>query len=238
MEKEVLLFSGGFDSMLQEFLLEPDVLVYVDMKTVYSQREIAYLRTLPKTYQDRLIIKELPLGEFERANSYLPYRNLMLGTIAMQYGQHVFFGFNRFDDAPDKDKKFIRGINKMFRLLNKNCIGDMDWENENFGFYAPFHNFTKTQMVGMCLEEGMPVETIQNIRSCYSGDSIIGCGKCRVCLHKAVALLNNNIYDPDVFDEPITEQDFTEAYRVAKERRLPKSYFNEIRTAHKVFKES
>lgn len=238
MEKQVLLFSGGFDSMLQEWLIQPDVLLYVDMKTKYSQREIEHLATLPKTYQDRLVIKEVPLGEYERDNSYLPYRNLILGTIGMQYGQHVYFGFNLFDDAPDKDRKFIRQMNKMFKHLNKNCVWDMDWDNTNFGFYAPFQSKTKTQMVKMCLEAGMSVERIQNTRSCYSGESVIGCGKCRVCLHKAVALLNNGIYREDLFDAPLTEEDFTEAYEVAKERGLPKSYVHEVRQAHRVFKKS
>ena len=88
MEKKVLLFSGGFDSCLQEWLVKPDVLLYVDMKTSYSEREIEALQRLPKHYKERLIIKELPLGEYERENKYLPYRNLILGTIAMQYGQH------------------------------------------------------------------------------------------------------------------------------------------------------
>ena len=77
MEKKVLLFSGGFDSQLQEWLIKPDVLLYVDMKTSYSERELESLRTLPKYYTDRLIVKELPLGEYERDNKYLPYRNLM-----------------------------------------------------------------------------------------------------------------------------------------------------------------
>ena len=40
MEKKVLLFSGGFDSMLQEWLIKPDILLYVDMRTSYSDREI------------------------------------------------------------------------------------------------------------------------------------------------------------------------------------------------------
>ena len=57
MEKKVLLFSGGLDSMLQEYLLKPDVLLYVDMKTSYSEREIEALHKLSKHYTDRLVIK-------------------------------------------------------------------------------------------------------------------------------------------------------------------------------------
>lgn len=190
--------------MLQEWLIKPDVLLYVDMKTSYSERELEALDRLPKSYKDRLVVKELPLGEYERDNKYLPYRNLILGTIAMEYGQHVYFGFNYMDDAPDKDRMFIDKTTSLFRHLNKNCSADMGWDNSHFSFNAPFIHLTKSEMVSEALKKGMPVELIQNIRSCYSGISHKGCGECNVCLHKAIALLNNDIYREGLFDSPIT----------------------------------
>lgn len=190
--------------MLQEWLIKPDVLLYVDMKTSYSEREIEALNKLPESYKKRLIIKELPLGEYERENKYLPYRNLILGTIAMEYGQHVYFGFNYMDDAPDKDRMFLDKTTSLFKHLNRNCIADMGWDSTKFSFNAPFSGLTKTQMVAEALKKGMPVELIQNTRSCYSGESSKGCGECLVCLQRAVALLNNDIYKEDLFDSPIT----------------------------------
>lgn len=216
MEKKVLLFSGGFDSCLQEWMVKPDVLLYVDMKTSYAKRELEALQRLPKYYTDRLIIKELPLGEYERENKYLPYRNLILGAIAMQYGQHIYFGFNEADDAPDKDQLFIHKTTSLFRHLNKNCLGDMGWDTRNFSFNAPFKNLTKSQMVKLCLEQGMPVEWIQSIRSCYDDKSEIGCGKCNVCLNQAVALINNGIYEDFLFDEPITVEKLIDRYNYAE----------------------
>lgn len=237
-ETKVLLFSGGFDSILQEWLLKPDVLLYVDMHTSYSQREIEALERLPKSYRDRLIIKDLPLGEYERENKYLPYRNLMLGTIGMEYGQHVYFGFNKFDDAPDKDNTFLFRLNELFKHLNKNCIGDMGWHNRHFGFYAPFKDLTKTEMVAACISKGMPVEIIQNTRSCYSSESKIGCGVCRVCFNRAVALLNNGIYKDELFDKPITDANFEETYQLIKDfpENYPKAYIKEVKNAHQRLK--
>ena len=207
MEKKVLLFSGGLDSRLQEWLIKPDILLYVDMKTSYSDAELKELRKLSPYYTERLIIKELPLGEYERDNKYLPYRNLILGTIAMQYGQHVYFGFNYKDNAPDKDYMFLDKTTSLFRHLNKNCIGDMEWDNDNFSFNAPFKRYTKSEMMSLCIKNGMPIEDIQSIRSCYDGVSEKGCGKCAVCLNKAVALLNNGIYNDCLFDAPIRIED-------------------------------
>lgn len=205
MEKKILLFSGGFDSMLQEWLIRPDLLLYVDMKTSYAEREIEALKRLPPYYVDRLKVIEFPLGEYERENKYLPYRNLILGTLAMQYGQHVYFGFNEADNAPDKDDVFIRRLTTLFRHLNKHCIGDMGWENTHFSFSAPYKHLTKTEMVAECLKQGMPVDWIQKIRSCYDSASEIGCGVCRPCLNRGIALINNGIYEPELFDTPIDE---------------------------------
>lgn len=240
MEKKVLLFSGGFDSTLQEFLIKPDVLLYVDMHTTYSEREKEHLRTLSEHYQKKLIIKDLPLGEFERENMYLPYRNLMLGTIAMEYGQHVYFGFNLTDNAPDKDEVFLRRINSLFRHLNVNCVWDMNWENKKFGFYAPFKSMTKTQMVSRCLSEGMEPSAIQHIRSCYSGTSVKGCGVCPVCRNKAIALLNNGIYDKDLFDKPITDSQLKKVLKDAKENptEYPITFIKEVERARELLRQT
>ena len=233
MEKKVLLFSGGFDSCLQEWLIKPDVLLYVDMKTSYSERELEALQRLPMYYKDRLRIKELPLGEFERENKYLPYRNLILGAIAMQYGQHVYFGFNQTDNAPDKDQMFLDKTTSLFRHLNKNCEFDMEWDNSNFSFNAPFKSLSKTQMVELCIKNRMPVEWIQNIRSCYDSISEIGCGVCPVCINQAVALINNDIYEDSLFDEPITVETLLKRQEYAETEEYGKRYCFDLKRAIK-----
>ena len=234
MEKKVLLFSGGFDSMLQEYLIKPDVLLYVDMKTTYSNREIEQLKSLDKSYQDRLIIKELPLGEYELDSMYLPYRNLILGTIAMQYGQHVYFGFNSSDDAPDKDKMFLDKTTSLFKHLNKNCIPDMGWTTTNFSFNAPFKKYSKAQMIKMCLDKGMSVDFIRSIRTCYSGTSHKGCGECQPCINKALALVLNNISIDGIFDTPITVDTFKTKLRQIEigEIDSKKHYYDYIEAIH------
>ena len=228
MEKKVLLFSGGLDSRLQEWLIKPDILLYVDMKTSYSDAELRELQKLPKYYTNRLTVKELPIGEYERENKYLPYRNLLLGTIAMEYGQHVYFGFTYKDNAPDKDYVFIDKLNSMFRHLNKNCVCDMGWCSREFGFYAPFKKYTKSEMMAKCIKAGMPLEYIQHTRSCYDGVSEKGCGECSVCLNKAVALLNNNIYSDDLFDTPVTVDDLLDLRKEAEDDLRGDKYLYEI----------
>ena len=236
MEKKVLLFSGGFDSTLQEFLINPDILLYVDMNTSYSKVEIDHLKTLPKYYTDRLIIKELPLGEYERKNKYLPYRNLILGTIAMEYGQHVYFGFNKADDAPDKDTVFLQKISSLFRHLNINAIGDMGWDNYNFSFNAPFKKYTKTDLVRKCLSKGMDKEFIRNIRTCYDSKSEKGCGLCGPCRRKAIALINNGISIKGLFDTEPTLELFEKTLQNLEEEGDGENVIGEYRQAIQILK--
>lgn len=229
MEKTVQLFSGGFDSTLQEFILKPDILLYVDMKTTYSEAELKFLKTLPESYQRRLVIKELPLGEYELKSMYLPYRNLILAAIALQYGQHVYFGFNNGDNAPDKDELFIKRLTTLFRHLNSEADVMMGWENKHFSFRSPFKHLTKTGMVKLALEEGMSPTVIQNIRSCYSATSEKGCGDCGPCVTKAIALINNDLFCPELFDTPITKakiQKFLE--NVSEEPNLSETWLNDF----------
>ena len=211
--------------MLQEYLIKPDVLLYVDMKTTYSAREIEYLKNLNRSYLDRLVIKELPLGEYELDSMYLPYRNLILGTIAMQYGQHVYFGFNSSDDAPDKDRMFLDKTTSLFKHLNKTSIADMGWTTTNFSFNAPFKKYSKAQMIKMCLDKGMSVDFIRSIRTCYSGTSHKGCGLCQPCIRKAAALILNGISIDGLFDTPITIDTFKRELDLIKTGEVdPKKY--------------
>jgi 7-cyano-7-deazaguanine synthase in queuosine biosynthesis len=236
MEKKILLFSGGFDSMLQEFLLKPDILLYVDMKTSYSEREIEYLKTLPKNYTDRLIVKELPLGEYENEDKYLPYRNLILGTIAMEYGQHVYFGFDKADVAPDNDMIFLQKLNSIFRHLNVHAMGDMGWGNFHFSFNAPFKKYTKTDLVRKCLSKGMDKGFIRNIRTCYDGISKKGCGLCTPCRRKAIALINNGISIKGLFDTEPTLEFFEKTLQDMEEEGDDKNVIGEYRQAIQILK--
>ena len=79
----------------------------------------------------------------------------------------------------------------------------------------------------------MPVEWIQNIRTCYNGTSKKGCGICGPCLSKAVALLNNDIFIEGLFDEEITIKKLENRLEYAKENPInyKKKYCFEIQRA-------
>ena len=215
--ESVLLFSGGFDSMLLEWRVNPDKLLYVNMGTVYAQREIESLQKLPERYKRKLIIKDLPLTEFEHADSCIPYRNLLLITVALQYAPKVYMGLTGQDVYADCSDTFLNKVRSLFRYLNTD-VEHTPFRDSKFRIEVPFNGCTKTTMVEECLKNGMPKELIQGIRTCYSGHSHKGCGTCLPCWNKAVALLNNDIYDDALFDQPISEQMFEDSLAYYEEK--------------------
>lgn len=205
---KVLLFSGGFDSILQEAFIEPDILLYVDMKSPYSKEEIKNLKKLPRHYLDKLHITEAyPLAKnYSDKTHYVPFRNLFLLTIAFQYGEDVYMGFNASDNAPDKDVEFVQQVNTLFGHMAKDEYIPTSWEENTPKVHIPFKQYTKTEMVKLYVEQFPDrIGFIQKIRSCYSGVSALGCGKCAPCVAKAVALINNNMYKKGLFDNEVNK---------------------------------
>lgn len=212
MEKKILLFSGGLDSVLLDWKVKPNTLLYVDMKTSYSEAEIRHLERLPSYYTDRLLIKELPIGDYELPDKFLPYRNLLLIGIALQYAPKVYLGLTGQDNSRDCQKPFLKKAISIYKLLSKDNKDRFEWSYKDVGIYAPYHAMTKSEMVKDCLSLGMPPKWIQETRTCYSNSSEKGCGECFPCWNKAVALLNNGLFDKELFDHEISENLFQKSF--------------------------
>ena len=96
---KVLLYSGGMDSWLIDKIWKPDVKLYVDMNTKYSQEEI---KRLPSD----VIIDKLDLSKWEREDKIIPLRNMYLIGIASNYGNEICLGATAGDRVLDKSPVF------------------------------------------------------------------------------------------------------------------------------------
>lgn len=198
-----MLFSGGFDCLLQAHFIQPDIYLYVDMNSTYSAAEKRHLQTLPKYIKDKLVISPvIGIGKFEDDTLYIPFRNLYLILTALQYGQEIYLGFNEADNAPDKTKEFNRATMEYLKLLTKSDYVPATWIGKNFKILSPYKNLTKTELLRKYIKEGGDLQLLEELRTCYHGKSKLGCGRCSPCINKAVAYINNDLSPK--FDKPVT----------------------------------
>ena len=101
--KKVLLYSGGTDSWLIDKIWKPDVKLYLDINSKYSNDEI---ERLPG---DVIVEDFRMLGKFENPNTaYVPFRNLLFIALAAQYGDIICLGAVKGDQGGrDKTLEFF-----------------------------------------------------------------------------------------------------------------------------------
>lgn len=189
--KKVMLYSGGFDCTLQSFLLRPDILLYLNIGGKYSKVEIKELSRREHFGKELIVDSSLKIGRFELETLYLPFRNAYFILQALQYGDNIFLGFNEADIAPDKDAEFLDKMRSIVSHMLSSSVCTPD--KQSFSINAPFHDKKKSDLVKMCVDKGLSVDFIKEIRTCYSATSKKGCGRCSPCIGKAVALLTNGI---------------------------------------------
>ena len=166
--KTVLLFSGGMDSLMFDYLLKPDVLLYIPTGSEYQNIETSKLLGLRNRGYidgDKLIsiFDTLNLREYERDDAIVPNRNAHLMLLASMYGEHLILGSVQGDRSYDKDPIFYE---KMTDLLN-HMWKEQHWTEERiFTVSSPYKDKTKTEIVKEYLDEGGSAEALLYSWSC------------------------------------------------------------------------
>jgi len=182
----VLLYSGGMDSYALRRLWKPDVTLYINLDTAYSEREIARLDA-------GVTVIDCPtLRQFERPDKIIPLRNLFLVCFAAQFGTRIAIGATAGDRVRDKDEKFAAATSKLLRYI---------WQPDHWTtgkpifVELPFKQYTKAQIVGAFIRDGGdPQELASRSFSCYQPtEDGQECGACKPCFRKWVAFKLNGI---------------------------------------------
>lgn len=198
--KKILLYSGGSDSWLINKLWKPDVRVYVDMKTRYSEQE------MKKLDKDVKII-EFPLGKYEREDAIIPLRNLYLPMVIC-------------NEFPEDDLDICLGATAGDRVLDKSFVFADSASALLTYLYSPQHwipngrrihinidykNFTKTQLLKMFIEQGGDINEAFNYSfSCYNPVDGKECWQCKPCFRKFVSFaLNGMKFEKEVVETVI-----------------------------------
>lgn len=129
-----------------------------------------------------------------RVNTYVPFRNGMLLSIATAYADCLFpegevqvlYGAHADDAAgaayADCSIEFVEAMNEAIKIgtYGRICV------------HAPFVNSTKAEVVARGLELKVPYELTW---SCYHGEDE-ACGVCGTCIDRLKAFEENGVEDP------------------------------------------
>jgi 7-cyano-7-deazaguanine synthase in queuosine biosynthesis len=207
--KQVLLFSGGMDSLMFDYFLKPDVLLYLPSGSSFEEVETKRLHSLVDNGyidKDKLVIFDdvLNLKMFERDDYIVPNRNAFYLLVASMLGETLILGSVSGDRSNDKDETFFTKINELLDYMWK----EQHWtEERNFKVISPYKDKTKTELVKDYLDNGGSSKALIESYSCYSGNETL-CGTCKPCFRKWIALYNNDIEIPDGYytNEPTSAE--------------------------------
>lgn len=183
--KKVLLYSGGMDSWLMSKLWKPDIKLYVDMKTRYSENELARIRKEPDVQ-----VVEFPLGQWEREDAIIPLRNLYLAMVACNVtgseDVEILIGATAGDRVLDKSPEFVDKATDLLAYL----YTPQHWipEGKKVRVCIDYKQYTKTDLLKMFKEQGGDLkEAFTRSFSCYDPVDGHECWHCKPCFRKFTA---------------------------------------------------
>ena len=183
--KKVLLYSGGMDSWLMSKLWKPDIKLYVDMKTRYSENELARIRKEPDVQ-----VVEFPLGQWERKDAIIPLRNMYLAMVACNVtgseDVEILIGATAGDRVLDKSPAFVAKATDILSYL----YTPQHWipEGKKVKVCIDYKQYTKTDLLKMFKQRGGDLEeAFTRSFSCYDPVDGHECWHCKPCFRKFTA---------------------------------------------------
>ena len=174
--KKVLLYSGGMDSYIINYLWKPDVKLYIDYGTEQTKEE-------RKRLPNDVIIKEIDLSQYVENDGIntIPLRNLLFANIAINYGDIVALGGVKDDLHYDKTKRFARRATRLF-----NSVLSREKSKRKVKIVVPYRNYTKKELVQMYISKGGDIQKLKTESwSChFPKEENKECGECIPCIKK------------------------------------------------------
>lgn len=198
MHDQVVLFSGGMDSIMLAQLYPHARLLYVPTGSQYEMKELVALNRLPGHLRQRLVVADrLSLAAYERADAIVPNRNTHLALIAANYASDILLGATAGDLSQDKDDTWAA---MMTSLLRYTLSGKHFPDGGAHTVHLPIKHLTKGELVKRYMQSnGDPIVLAASI-SCYAKTDG-HCGVCKACTRKWAAMEFNDV-DSTVWDTP------------------------------------
>jgi len=217
MKKAVCLLSGGMDSTTLAYLAKDMGYDILALHLNYSQRTEKKERECAIKVADNLDAADFVeinvdyfakfgassltdmnidvepgvLGKADHPNTYVPFRNANLISIATSYcesrnGDAVFIGVQSGDHTgyPDCTPKFIQAMQNVITIGTQS--------DKKIQLLTPFVELNKTEILKKGITLKVPYE---DTWSCYS-ENDCACGVCSSCLARLKAFSDLGIEDP------------------------------------------
>jgi len=189
----VVLFSAGIDSLATILKLPDAKILYFRAGFSHTDKDLMAIKKIAVLLKRKVVIEDsLNLGKFE-TNDFGPIfcRNLLFATIAANYGNEIYMGAIRGDNALDKNPKAFSDMSKVLTDLGgkKILVKSLLW------------NKTKSEIVKEILTYPNGKKLLLASISCYAS-TVKHCGRCGSCFRRWVGMMNNNIkeeYENDPF---------------------------------------
>lgn len=203
---KVLLYSSGLDSELYRLLEEPDKLLFFKSGARYEHLEVEQLKKFQQNgllkNHEVIIDDTLNFNKLEQSNSIVPMRNIFYILRALDYAQNVFIGVTYYDLHYDKQPDVIGALLSFVQSYYYFREVPPTWdEGPRPNIVIPYRDLTKGELLKFAIDNGKDVSHIPTLRTCYDGHSKKGCGKCKSCVAKAIALSVNGLFKPEYFDQ-------------------------------------
>jgi len=186
--KEILCFSGGIDSVVALHKLNFPQTIYVNMEHKYQNKEhncIGALKKIIPQLKNIIFFNGPELGQFEEgAKAYISKRNFHLALCASHFGNHIYIIGNNEDIFDDNNKN---AYNIMSLAMNET----QSPKEPTITIESPFWDWSKTDIIEWFKENYEP-DYVENVlktsKSCYNESTTGQCGACESCRRKYIAL--------------------------------------------------
>jgi len=187
LDREVLLLSGGVDSIIGLHYLNFPQAIYIDLSHKYAYKEIHCLYELCRVIPNMKLkfIEGPSLHEFEVGDkAYIPNRNLLLATLASYYGNKIYMCGVKGDHVEDKTPEAFDVMSHAMNFIKKK-------DEPKISIESPFWEMTKTDIIQWFIDNypmNYVLRVLEASVSCYDENTLGSCGHCPACFRKWVAL--------------------------------------------------
>lgn len=195
MKEQVILFSGGMDSIMLATRFPEAVLLYVPTGSAYETKERARLPDLPGL-EVITAPGRIDLSSYERDDAIVPSRNAYLALVAANYGRQIMLGATAGDMSTDKDDKWAGMMTGLLRYM---LSGKHFPNGGKHRVLLPIKHLTKGELVRDYIASGHDPAVLAHSISCYTEGTTGHCGHCKACIRKWAAMEYNGV-DTTVWD--------------------------------------